>query len=73
MNCPVCGTMMEKGFVQAGGMVAWVKKKHRISLLPRPGEAMLARDIMGYCAIPAHICKGCKKVLLDYSETEPAD
>ena len=73
MNCPVCGTIMEKGFVQAGGTVVWVKKKHRVSLLPKTGEVELGRSIMGYCAIPAHVCKACKKVLMDYSETEPTD
>lgn len=70
MNCPICGKMMEQGYVQAGGMVSWVKNKHKISLLPREGEVMLDRNVMGYCAIPARICKDCKKVLLDYTETE---
>ena len=70
MNCPICDKIMEQGFVQAGGTVTWVKKKHKISLWPRKGETMLGRSVMGYCAIPAYICKDCKKVLLDYTETE---
>ena len=28
---------------------------------------------MGYCAIPSHICKDCKQVLMDYSTTEPEE
>lgn len=70
MNCPVCGQPMEQGFVQAGQMATWVKKKHLVSLLPREGEVMLDRNLMGYCAIPAYICKTCRKVLMDYSGTE---
>ena len=60
MNCPICDKIMEQGFVQAGGTVTWVKKKHKISLWPGKGETMLGRSVMGYCAIPAYICKDCK-------------
>ena len=73
MNCPVCDKMMEKGLVQVGSRAVWVKKKHRISLLPREGEVELGRNLMGCCAIPAWICKECKQVLMDYSETQPID
>ena len=73
MNCPVCGKMMEEGLVQAGPRAIWVKKKHLVSLLPKKGEVELGRNLMGYCAIPALICKDCKRVLMDYSDTEPLD
>ena len=73
MNCPTCGKMMEKGLVQVGSRAVWVRKKHLVSLLPREGEVELARNLMGYAAIPAYICKDCKKVLMDYSETQPID
>ena len=69
MNCPKCGKIMEHGLVQASTLT-WVRKKHKISLLPKKGEVMLGRSIMGYCAIPSHICKDCKTVLMDYTETE---
>ena len=73
MNCPFCGNIMEEGLVQVGTRATWVRKKHWISLLPKTGEVELGRNLMGYCAIPAHICKDCKKVLLDYSQTQPTD
>ena len=73
MNCPVCGKIMEEGLVQAGTRAVWVRKKHLVSLLPKKGEVELGRNIMGYCVIPAYICKDCKRVLMDYSETEPTD
>ena len=71
MNCPKCGKIMEKGLVQVGTRATWVKKKHLVSLLPREGEVELGRNLRGYCAIPSHICKNCKQVLMDYSSTEP--
>ena len=73
MNCPECGKVMEEGFVQSGARAVWVHKIHLVSLLPKKGEVELGRNLLGYCAIPAHICKGCKKVLMDYSETQPID
>lgn len=48
--------------------MVWVKKKHHISLLPREGEVMLDRNYWTSTAIPAHICKHCKKVIADYEE-----
>ena len=69
MNCPKCGKMMEQGLVQTSA-VTWVKKKHKISLLPGADEVMLGRSLMGYCTIPSHICKDCKTVLMDYTDTE---
>ena len=73
MNCPKCGKLMEDGFVQAGARAVWVRKKHLVSLLPKKGEVELAQNLLGYCAIPATICKECKTVLMDYSETECQD
>ena len=73
MNCPFCKQDMEYGFVQVGSRAVWVRKKHLVSLLPKKGEVELCRNLMGYAAVPAHICKACKQVLMDYSETEPID
>ena len=56
--------------VVTDGSFTSVRKKHKISLLPKKGEVMLGRSIMGYCAIPSHICKDCKTVLMDYTDTE---
>ena len=73
MKCPTCSAPMEYGFVQVGTRAVWVKKKHLISLLPKQDEVELCRNLMGYAAVPAYICKSCKQVLMDYSETEPVD
>ena len=73
MNCPFCQQGMEPGFVQVGSRAVWVHKKHLVSLLPKRGEVELCRNLMGYAAVPAYICKSCKRVLMDYSETGPID
>ena len=68
MRCPFCGDLMEKGFIQSGNLMVWVKKKHHISLLPREGEVILDRNYWSGSTIPANICKQCKKVIAEYEE-----
>lgn len=70
MNCPFCNGEMEEGFLQGMRRVAWVKKKHKITLLPKEGEILLENNVFSDFLIPAYICKYCKKVVLDYSEKE---
>lgn len=69
MKCPVCGNEMEKGYLQSGQRMSWVKKKHKVSLLPQAGEVSLGNNILGGLAFEAHICKACKKVTLDYGNS----
>ena len=72
MICPVCGAEMEDGYLQSEG-VTWVKKPHKISLLPKQGEVMLEYNIIKMSVIPASICKSCKRVLADYSGKNSID
>ena len=41
MKCPVCGNEMEKGYIQTGERMSWVRQKHKVSLFPKDGEVML--------------------------------
>ena len=66
--CPFCNAPMEKGLLHAGNLIVWVKKKHRLSLLPKEGEVVLDRNLFSIPSVPACICKQCKKVIADYSE-----
>ena len=68
MNCPVCNQEMEQGFVQSGNIMIWAKKIHKISLLPKDGDVLLWKNYLKSSAIPASICKECKKITIDYSE-----
>lgn len=70
MKCPICHQEMEQGFLQGNKRVAWVKKKHKLSLLPKEGEVLLANKTMQEFIFSAWICKTCKKVVIDYSNQE---
>lgn len=69
MKCPYCDNEMEQGFLQGHQRAAWVKKQHKISLLPKQGEMLLANSIRSFI-FPAQICKSCKKIVVDYSDSE---
>ncbi|WP_353514017.1 PF20097 family protein [Vallitalea maricola] len=53
----------KKGFYKACGL-AWVKKQHKVSLLPKPGEVLLQNNAFKDVVISAWICKKCKKLFL---------
>lgn len=61
---------MEKGLLQSGNLIVWVKKKHLLSLLPREDEVLLDRNYLTGASVPAWICKKCQKVIADYSSEE---
>jgi hypothetical protein len=59
---------MEKGYLQTMQRAAWTKKRHWFSLMPRQGEVLLENHAFKGCDFEAHICKACKKIVLDYSD-----
>lgn len=70
MRCPVCGGMMEKGTV-SGRYLFWSKKKRRhfFAMLPKDGEVFIRGGFFGL-RLDAHICKVCKRILVDYGESD---
>jgi len=70
MKCPCCSNEMEAGFLQGMQRVAWVKQPHKVSLHPKKGEVMLENNAIKGTLFPANICKACKQVVLDYSESD---
>ncbi len=70
MKCPFCNGEMEDGFLQGMRRVAWVKKKHKITLLPKEEEILLENNVVADFLISASICKYCKKIMVDYSQKE---
>ena len=71
MKCPVCNAKMEKGYIQYYRILAWVRKKHKFSLAPREGELnMINWNPFSYGSLDAYICKSCKKIIMDYSDTD---
>lgn len=70
MKCPICEKEMEQGFLQGNQRVAWVKKRHKFSLLPKQGEILLENNSFCNYIFSAWVCKSCKKVIIDYSNKE---
>ena len=70
MNCPNCKKEMEKGFLQGGNMMTWVRKPHILTLYPKKGEVMVGRNVMNAVSVTAYICKSCKKIVVDYEESD---
>ena len=68
MKCPICDNEMQQGFIQGNQRIAWVKSKHKISILPREGEVLLENKTFGSFLFTAWIWKDCQKILLDYSD-----
>lgn len=61
---------MEQGFLQGMKRVAWVKKHHKFSLLPKWGEILLENNAVKDFVFLAWVCKECKKIIVDYSDKD---
>jgi hypothetical protein len=70
MKCPYCNKGMEQGFLQGRQRVAWVKNKHKFSLLPKQGEFLLENNAIKDFILSAQICKSCKIIVVDYADKE---
>ena len=70
MKCPRCQGEMEEGFLQGRQRVGWVKKMHKLSLLPKRGEVLLENNAVRDFLLSARICKGCKLILVDYADKD---
>ena len=69
MKCPYCDEEMEDGILQAQRYILWTKKQHKLSYHPKEGDVLIGEKTIGDVMPKAYICKNCKKILLDYSET----
>ncbi|WP_019230432.1 PF20097 family protein [Sedimentibacter sp. B4] len=70
MRCPYCNNEIEQGLLQGMRRVAWIKRQHKVSLLPKQGEVLLENNTFSDFLLQAHICKSCKKIVVDYSDKE---
>ena len=67
MKCPFCNNEMTKGYIQSGQHILWTQKKHNISLIPiNDNEIILSKKLLGGSSVSGHICKNCKKIILEY-------
>ena len=66
MNCPNCGREMEAGYASsAGNPIVWSRQKRRWFTFAGKGEVPLCGLSFGG-GVPAHICRPCRKVVIDY-------
>ena len=74
MNCPICGKEMEPGYIQGERSMSWITKPNRLIPRQRYDEfylPVLPASFTGLGTLSymdAFICKGCKKIVIDYSE-----
>ena len=67
MNCPKCGKEMDPGFLQAGNLMAFNKRRHKLSLGPKyPGDTLIVSKAFTATDFNGFICRDCGFVLFDY-------
>lgn len=67
MKCPMCGIKMQSGYLQTARIVAFNKKRHKISLNPEcEDDIMIARKAFTGTDFQGFICKECGLILFDY-------
>ena len=67
MNCPNCNKEMQKGFFQAGNILAFNKTRHKGSLKSKdPEDVLIASNAFVGSDFNAHICKSCGLIVFYY-------
>lgn len=67
MKCPKCGKDMKSGYLQPERIVAFNKRKHKISMNPEcEDDVMIARKAFMGTDFSGFICKECGLILFDY-------
>lgn len=68
MKCPKCANEMQAGYLQAGNIVAFNKRRHKVSLNPKDSEdVMISRKAFTGNDFGGYICKQCGIVVFDYA------
>ena len=71
MKCPVCGEEMEAGWLLCGGKLLWSRKKRRLLLYKTlPDDRCLLFAWFRIGNLPAFLCVGCRKMVLDLADSE---
>ncbi len=72
MRCPYCGKETERGIIQSPQEIAWIKgeRKHFFGKAEFHEDSVVLSEFsfLKGSAVTAHLCRGCKKVIIDYSE-----
>ncbi len=72
MDCPYCGKEMQAGFLQSerDGRLSWDVKKRILPVfgLLSDEHFVLKTPLSSTNEVPAHKCRACKKILIDYTD-----
>jgi RNA polymerase subunit RPABC4/transcription elongation factor Spt4 len=73
--CPSCGKRMDEGYVAAGSVIAWSKKKvSNWALRPfRDSKVLESTPIRAIINVEAYHCPKCKLILIKYGQTRKPD
>ena len=66
LNCPYCGNVMTKGYIQGRDDLGWSEKKRKIALAL---AGSLAEMTFGGTVVAYH-CRECKKLVIDCENCE---
>lgn len=67
MNCPKCGNEMRCGFLQAGNIVAFNQRRHKVFLTAQnPEDTLITHRMWTAADFEGFICKKCGLVVFDY-------
>jgi hypothetical protein len=66
MKCPTCNAEMENGYIQAGHMILWTPRKHKLSLRPRDDgkDIVLGKNYLTMPSIESFCCRGCEFIII---------
>ncbi len=66
MNCPYCGTQMQKGFLQSGQGFIWSpEKKEDIFIASKETDIDFRGSIWKGCHAESWYCAECKKLITE--------
>lgn len=69
MKCPSCGNDMQNGFLQAGNLIAFNQKRHKVTLLSKdPEDVMIAKKAFTATDFNGYIWKSCGIIAFDYKK-----
>ncbi|PNV62987.1 hypothetical protein C0033_05510 [Clostridium sp. chh4-2] len=67
MKCPKCGEEMQTGYLQAGNLMAFNKKRHKVSLLSKdPEDVMIVQKSFAAADFNGCLCRTCGLIVFDY-------
>ncbi|HEY5583249.1 MAG TPA: PF20097 family protein [Ruminiclostridium sp.] len=72
MRCPYCNKDMKQGVIQSPYQISWLPKKAKLFTAAELHEGAIIlseRSFLKGSCVKAYCCDGCKKVIIDYGDT----